>query len=310
MIIAKNLCKSFPNNINAVNNLSFHISKGETVGLIGANGAGKTTLIKLISGLLSPSEGFIRIFEQNPMKRNIDSGLRMGIVFGNLHSLQEDLTVRLNMELVKSIYRISDELYKSRLSRLCKTLDIESFIEYRVSQLSLGQRMRAEIASVLLYEPELLILDEPFVGVDVVAKESIRCLLNELSELNNTTVILTTHNVEEIERICSRVILLDRGNMIYNGSFDKIKNAHASINSLSVQLSDKIPDLQDMPIVRYIIENDRLTVWYDSRIIGSKDITGYLLSKCKVKDLIIRKPTIEEIIRKIYEENKDESDYN
>ena len=229
MIIAKNLSKEFHNNIKAVNNLSFHINKGETVGLIGANGAGKTTLIKLISGLLKPDSGFVRIFEDNPLARKAKNGPFMGVVSGqrpsgtydngkgaNTATLQEDLTVELNMELVKAIYRIPDDRYNKKLSELTDALGLNSFMKYRIDQLSLGQRMRAEIAVVLLYEPELLILDEPFIGVDLIAKESIRQILQKMSKDKNTTIILTTHNVEEIEKICERVILLDKGSMVFN----------------------------------------------------------------------------------------------
>lgn len=206
------------------------------------------------------------------------------------------------MELIKAIYKIPNEKYEQKLSELSEALGLQSFMKYRVDQLSLGQRMRAEIAVVLLYEPDLLILDEPFIGVDLIAKESIRQFLQNLSNNNNTTIILTTHNVEEIEKICERVILIDKGKMVFNGNFDRIKYSHASINSLSVELIDKIPDMQDFPVIRYSVQNNKLTIWYDSKIISTKDLTTYILSQCEVKDLIIRKPTVEEIITQIYEE--------
>lgn len=315
MIIAKNLCKEFNNNIKAVNDVSFHIKQGETVGLIGANGAGKTTLIKLISGLLKPDSGFVRIFDENPLQRKAKNRPFMGVVSGqrasgvydngrgaNTAALQEDLTVELNMELVKAIYRISNESYNKKLSELKDALGLNSFMKYRVDQLSLGQRMRAEIAVVLIFEPELLILDEPFIGVDLIAKESIRQILQKLSKEKKTTIILTTHNVEEIEKICERVILIDKGSIVFNGSFDRIKYSHASINSLSAKLTDKVPDMQDLPVTKYMIENGKITLWYDSRVISTKDLTSNILSQCRVKDLLIRKPTVEEIMRNIYEE--------
>ncbi len=319
MIIATNLCKTFQNGIKAVNNLSFHISKGETVGLIGANGAGKTTLIKLIAGLLKPDSGFVRLFEENPIKRKAKHGQYMGLISGqqktgaydtgrviSTAALQDDLTVELNMQIIKSIYKIPDNLYKLRLSKLSASFGIENIMHYRADQLSLGQRMRAELTAVLLYEPELLILDEPFIGIDLIAREAIRQNLNNLAKNGNTTIILTTHNVEEIEKICKRVMLIDKGNMIFNGSFDRIKYSHASINSLSAVLTDKIPDMQDLPIIRYSIENNKIKVWYDGAIIHTKDITSYLLSQCEVRDLLIEKPTVEEIIRGIYEEDTNE----
>lgn len=319
MVTAKNLTKTFQNNIKAVNNLSFHISKGETVGLIGANGAGKTTLIKLITGLLKPDSGFVRIFEDNPLGRKAINGPFMGLITAQRTSgsytngtgvsttvLQDELTVELNMELIKAMYKIPQEKYKEKIYKLSNSFGLNSFMKYRVDQLSLGQRMRAEIAAVLLYEPELLILDEPFIGVDLIAKEAIRKNLQNLSKDKNTTIILTTHNVEEIEKICNRVIFIDKGNMIFNGSFDRIKYSHWSINSLSAELTGKIPDMQDLPIIKYKIENNKITIWYDSTVIQTKDITSYLLSQCEIKDLLVKKPTIEEIIRKIYEEDTNE----
>lgn len=316
MIIAKNLSKQFNNDIKAVNNISFHIKKGETVGLIGANGAGKTTLIRLILGLLKPNSGFVRIFDENPLERKDQISPLIGVVSGqqisgtyydcgkgaNTAALQEDLTVELNMELAKVIYRIPNDRYITRLSEISKSLGLDSFMKYRVDQLSLGQRMRAEIAVVLLYEPELLILDEPFIGVDLTAKESIRQILQNMSKNKNTTVILTTHNLEEIEKICERIILIDKGSMVFNGSFDRIKYSHASINSLSAELADKIPDMQDLPVTKYAVNNQKIVLWYDSKIISTKDLTNYILSQCKVKDLLISKPTVEEIIRDIYKE--------
>lgn len=315
MIVVKNLNKQFNNGIKAVNNLSFHIKKGETVGLIGTNGAGKTTLIKLISGLLKPDSGFVRIFDDNPLGRNSKNGPYMGIVSGQQVSggydngkastasmLKEDLTVELNMELIKAIYKIPDEQYGKKCLELTSALGLDDFMKYRVNQLSLGQRMRTELAVVLLYEPELLILDEPFIGVDLIAKENIRQLLQGLAKDKNTTIILTTHNVEEIEKICERVILIDKGKILFNGSFDRIKYSHTSINSLSVEFTDKIPDMQDFPVIRYSVQNNRLKVWFDSKIISSKDLTSYILSECEIKDLLIQKPTIEEIIRQMYEE--------
>lgn len=321
MIVAKNLCKSFSNNIDAVNDVSFHIAKGEFVGLIGANGAGKTTLIKLICGLLAPSKGFVRIFYSNPLDRKHEIGTNMGIIFGSggpnafgslthcYGNLQSDLTIKSNFEIIKNIYKISNEKYNAKIKELCSILDIKSFLNYRVDQLSLGQCMRAEVAAVLLYDPELLILDEPFIGVDIVAKEAIREILKSLSN-NNKTIILTTHSVEEVEHICSRVLLLDKGRLVCNGSFDRIKSAHASINRLSVTVNGIIPDFQDLPIIKYTIDKNRVSIWYESNVLQSKDITNYLLSKCKLTDLLISKPTIEDVIKKIYEEGNNEQHNN
>jgi|GEM_PF-43542 len=319
MIVAKNLSKAF-GNVQAVNSMSFHITKGETVGLIGANGAGKTTLIRMMCGLLKPSSGFVRVFRTNPVEHTRNVGRRLGIVLGsgqlsyvaystpgrNYVNLQSDLTLKNNFENIKSIYRISKEEYNQRLSELCSILDIRDYFDYRVSQLSLGQCMRAEIAAVLLYEPELLVLDEPYIGIDIMAKRAISQMLKTLSVKKETTIILTTHNVEEIESVCSRVILLDGGNMVYNGTLDRLKTAHAGINALSVKIAGAIPDLQDLPVIRYTIENDSIKIWYDSNALHSKDITNFILSQTSMTDLLISKPSVEEVLKNIYKGDKNE----
>lgn len=332
MIIAKNLCKTFSDSIKAADNLSFHISKGETVGLIGANGAGKTTLIRLISGILSPDSGYVRVMDKNPLGGNRQLNLNLGMVLGiggvyagngkasfgfdvgsalgNSGNLEPELTVEHNFQLVKAIYHISKDDYSRRLEALSSSLDIKSFLNFRVNQLSLGQRMRVELASVLLFEPKLLILDEPFIGIDVVAKEAIRSKLLQLSRDKDITIILSTHNVEEVERICDRIIFLDNGKMIYNGSFDRIKYTYRKIHSLTVAVNDKIPDMQDLPIEKYSLKDNNLTIWYDSTMINAREITKFLLSQCTISDLLIHKPTIEEIIKQICAEDENEQSNN
>lgn len=332
MIIAKNLCKTFTGSIKAADDLSFHISKGETVGLIGANGAGKTTLIRLIGGILSPDSGIVRVMNENPLGGNRKLSFNMGIVFGiggafagkgrasfgfdvgsalgNSGNLEPELTVEHNFELIRAIYRISKKDYNRRFEELSATLDIKSFLNFRVNQLSLGQRMRVELASVLLYEPELLILDEPFIGIDVVAKEAIRKKLQQLANDRNMTIILSTHNVEEIERICDRVVFLDKGKMIYSGGFERIKYTYGKSHSMTVEVSDKIPDLQDLPVEKYCVDNNKLTIWYDASVINSRSITKFLISQCSISDLLIHKPTLEEIIKQICREDENEQTYN
>lgn len=314
MIVMKNLTKTFPSGITAVNDISLHIAKGETVGLIGANGAGKTTLIKLICGLYLPTSGYIRVFDENPFGRKTKAS-SIGMVTGqmitdgyNYHFghgsslLQDDLSLELNMELIKNIYRVPTDLYKQRLKKLLPKFDLQEQLHYRISQFSLGQRMKAEVAAVLLFQPDLLILDEPFIGIDVVAKETIRTILQEIVRKRKITVILTTHNVEELEKICDRVVFVDHGKLVYNGSFDRLKQSHIGLNCMRLQFQDTPPDLQDFPIERYRIDNHTLTLYYDNSVVSSKDISSYLLSHGKVSDILIQKPTVEEIIKELYKE--------
>ena len=322
MIVMKNLTKIFPNGITAVNDISLHISKSETVGLIGANGAGKTTLIKMICGLYLPTSGYIRVFDENPFGRKSKTQC-IGMVTGQVISdgynyhfghgsslLQDELSLELNMELIKNIYKIPNDIFKERLKDILPKFDLQNLMHYRVNQLSLGQRMKAEIAAILLFQPELLILDEPFIGIDVVAKENIRKTLQEIARSKNTTVILTTHNVEEIEKICERVIFIDNGKLVYNGTFDRLKKSHIGLNSMKAVFDGTPPDLQDFPINRYTIDNNILTLYYDSSVVSSKDISNYLLSRGNVQDILITKPSIEEIIKELYKEDNNGTDNN
>ena len=316
MIILKNLTKTFPNGVTAVKDVSLHIAKGETVGLIGVNGAGKTTLIKLICGLYLPTNGYIRVLDENPFVRK-NKSRHIGLVTGqmitdgyNYHFghgsaiLQEDLSLELNFRLIKHMYRIPDEDYHRRRKALLTKLAMDKLLHYRPDQLSLGQRMKAETAAALLFQPELLILDEPFIGIDVLSREAIRELLRELAAERKTTVILTTHHVEELERICDRALLIDKGELLYNGSFDQLKkhkNLHIGLNEMRIVFKDMPPDLLDLPIQRYTVENNTLTVYYDSSIIPSKDLTDCLLAHGEATDILIRKPALEDILRKLTE---------
>ena len=326
MIILKNLTKTFPNGVTAVKDVSLHIAKGETVGLIGVNGAGKTTLIKLICGLYLPTDGYIRVLDEGTSGRKIKSR-HIGLVTGqiitdgyNYHFghgsaiLQEDLSLELNFRLIKNIYRIPNDDYIRRRKALLTRLDMDKILHYRPDQLSLGQRMKAEVAATLLFQPELLILDEPFIGIDVSSRETIRNLLRELAAQRETTVILTTHNVEELERICDRALLIDKGELLYNGSFDQLKTlkkAHIGLNQMRIVFKGTPPDLLDLPIERYTVENNTLTVYYDSGIIRSKDLTDYLLAHGEAMDILIRKPALEDIIRELTEgEQSHDTEFN
>lgn len=322
MVVIKNLTKEFSGGITAVSDVSLHISKGETVGLIGANGAGKTTLIKMICGLYLPTSGYIRVFGENPFGRK-SKNMHIGIVTGQVVTdgynrnlghgsslFQDELSLELNMELIKNIYKIPNDIFKKRLRNILSEFDLQGLMHYRINQLSLGQRMKAEVAAVLLFQPSLLILDEPFIGVDVVAKENLRKVLHDLSKDKEITIILTTHNVEEIEKICQRVVFINKGRLVYDGSFDRLKKSHIGLNSMRVKFDGMPPDLQDFPIHRYKMENNTITLYYDSGVVRSKDISNYLLSHGSVQDILITKPSVEEIIKELYKEDNNGTDNN
>lgn len=329
MIVINNVSKNF-DEIKAADNISMHIKKGEKIGIVGANGAGKTTLIRMICGLLKQDDGDIRVIGHNPLQHNKNVGRKIGVVYGiggilagkgkmsfgfdaiqafaSSGNLRSDITVSDNFKLIRLMYKIPKDVFKERMDKLHETLEIKNYLNSYVNELSLGQKMRAELASVLIYEPELLILDEPFIGIDIEAKEKIRSYLETLSDKNNTTIILTTHNVEEIEKICNRVVAIDKGKIIFNGGIDKINLTYGKINSMEIEFGENIPDLQDLPFVRYVIHDKRMKIYYDNSRITSKEILQFLSSKYEIKDLLIKKPEIEDIIKQIYYENIDNSD--
>ena len=329
MIIAKNLTKTFYAETNphspqmgiasadtgiiAVKNISLHIKKGETIGLLGANGAGKTTLIRLICGLLTPTEGFLRVFGEDPTFRKPGKINRIGLLSGQqiTDSLQKrtgaggnlpdaDYSLERNLELLGAIYRIPKKICRQRIQDLTEILGIADTLHYRAHQLSLGQRMRAELAAVLLFEPSLLILDEPFVGIDTAAREKLRTLLSSYAGHPETTVILTTHNPAEAEKICDRLLIMDKGALTYNGSMESLKKSRIGLHILKAVFTDAMPDLADLPIDRYTIENNTLTLEYDPTVIGTPELTRYLLSHGSIKDLLIREPGLEDIIRRLH----------
>lgn len=320
MIVMKELNKTFPDNVTAVNNVSLHIAPGEAVALIGANGAGKTTLIKLICGMCKPTSGYLRVFGEDPMKRGKNTpltGLVSGAVITDSYSfhyghsssvLQDDMMLGLNLEMIGNIYRIPKKLVKQRTAEFAEAFGLKELMYYRIAQLSLGQRMKAELAAVLLFSPKLLMLDEPFVGVDATSRLAIGRALNDLVSKGDTTLILTTHSMIEAEQICKRIILLDGGKLAYNGSIDRLKRSRIGLNRIDASFEDTPPDLGDLPVTRYTAENYALSVEYDVSDIPSSDIAGYIIKNSKAKDIMIEKPAVEKIIRELYKEGQNGND--
>lgn len=320
MIVMNELNKTFPENVTAVKDVSAHIAKGEAVALIGANGAGKTTLIKLICGLCKPTSGYLRVFGEDPMKHSKNRppiGFVSGAVitdgynfhFGRSSAvLQDDMELSLNMQMVGNIYKLPKKRIARRTDELTEMFGLKDLLHYRVNQLSLGQRMKAELVAVLLFSPPLLILDEPFIGVDAVSRQTMRDVLKTLTGSGDTTLILTTHSVFEAEQICERVLLLDKGVLAYNGSLDRLKRSHIGYNRLKASFDGVPPDLGDLPIARYTVGNSDICIEYDGADITPRDISGYLMKNAPLRDILIEKPTVEKIIRELYKEGQNGDD--
>ena len=269
----------------AVNDISFSIKKGEIVGFIGPNGAGKSTTIKMLSGILYPDEGEIKINGFIPYKQRKQYVKNIGVVFGQKSQLNWDLPLIESFEFMKYIYKIPEKIYEANLSKFTELLEMKDFIHQPVRQLSLGQRMRGDIVAALLHSPKIVFFDEPTIGLDVVAKEKIRDFVKYMNETEQTTIIFTTHDMQDIEKVCDRLIIIDTGKKIYDGSIAEIKSKY--INSKTIEIW---------------LENGKKEVkTFDVNQTPMNEVMEELFSKYHIKDISICEPEIDGIVRDIYE---------
>ena len=284
----------------AVNDLSFTIEKGEMVGFIGPNGAGKSSTIKMLSGILCPDKGSITVGDFVPYKQRKSYVGNIGVVFGQKSQLQWDLPVIDSFELLRAIYRIPEEKYKRNLERFTEMLDMKSFINQPVRQLSLGQRMRSDIVASLLHSPEIVFFDEPTIGVDIIGKETIRIFIKELNEQDKVTMIFTTHDMQDIEQTCKRIIIIDKGSLMYDGSLQEIRSKYGTSRRLIAEFNE---DTAVAPIKNVIIEDlkDRKASFtFDNNVVDVNKLMHEVLEKYSVHDVTVAEPEIESIIQKIY----------
>ena len=284
----------------AVNDLSFTIEKGEMVGFIGPNGAGKSSTIKMLSGILCPDKGSITVGGFVPYKQRKSYVGNIGVVFGQKSQLQWDLPVIDSFELLRAIYRIPEEKYKRNLERFTEMLDMKSFINQPVRQLSLGQRMRSDIVASLLHSPEIVFFDEPTIGVDIIGKETIRSFIKELNEQDKVTMIFTTHDMQDIEQTCKRIIIIDKGSLMYDGSLQEIRSKYGTTRRLIAEFNE---ETKIEPIKNVIIEDlkDRKASFtFDNNVVDVNKLMHEVLEKYSVHDITVAEPEIESIIQKIY----------
>src|SRR5215831_4840370 len=226
--------------VHAVRDISFQIGPGEMVGCVGPNGAGKSTTIKMLTGILVPSAGHLEVFGQVPYRRRKQIARRIGVVFGQRTQLWWDLPLIDSLELLRYVYRVPAERYARNLRGLCDLLDLDPFLRTPVRQLSLGQRMRGDLAAALLHEPQILYLDEPTIGLDVVAKHRIRDFLRTINRDEGATILLTTHDMSDVEQLCSRLLIIDHGTLLYDGSLEQIRGRLGTERTLVVDLADDV----------------------------------------------------------------------
>ncbi len=295
--------------IKAVDGISFHVPKGEILGFIGPNGAGKSTVIKMLTGILTPTSGTCEINGYIPQKDRQKYVKEIGVVFGQRTQLWWDLALRETYAVLKEIYDVPDNEYKKRMAFLNEVLELDEFISSPVRTLSLGQRMRADIAASLLHNPKVLFLDEPTIGLDVVVKDNIRNAIQKINAEEGTTVILTTHDLSDIELLCNRIVMIDKGKKVFDGQINDLKREFGQMRDLQFELS-AVNDISKLDYTDHFAvfdddvaltnEGASVSVRFNSDKIPVEDMLSYTLSKVHVKDINLKDADIEEIIRRLY----------
>ncbi len=283
----------------AVHDLTFSVDAGEMVGYIGPNGAGKSTTIKMLTGILVPTGGAVRVGGLDPSRERVELARRIGVVFGQRSTLWWDLPLRDSFVLLQKMYRIPLARYRENLDRFVELLDLEAQLDTPVRQLSLGQRMRGDITAALLHDPEVIYLDEPTIGLDVVSKGRLREFLRALNRERGTTLLLTTHDLQDIEALCDRVIVIDHGTSVYDGSLAGLHAQGGSTRTLVVDLVDEAAPI-DVPGAEVRkVEGPRQWLSFPSDA-SAAPIVAAVASAYDVADLSIQEPDIEDVIRDLY----------
>lgn len=299
---AKALFKREYTAIEALKDVSFNIKEGEIVGYIGPNGAGKSTTIKVLSGILVPDSGNCEILGRNPWNDRIAHVKNIGVVFGQRSQLMWDIPVIDSFELLRDIYRVSEQKYKRNLNRLTEILDLSEILTTPVRQLSLGQRMRCEITASLLHSPKVLFLDEPTIGLDAVSKVAVRKFIKEINKENGVTVILTTHDMGDIEALTERILLIGKGQILFDGSFNHLKSRYHSYCVMTVDYSgdDNILDIENTIVLSNI--NGRMVLQVDTKNRSVSSVISHLSSILEIRDISVEARPVEEIIVALYKE--------
>ncbi|MFF5715966.1 ATP-binding cassette domain-containing protein [Streptomyces buecherae] len=288
--------------VRAVDGISFRVPRGEMVGYIGPNGAGKSTTIKMLTGILVPSGGRLRVAGIDPAADRTRLARRMGVVFGQRTTLWWDLPLRDSYALVRRMYRIPDDRYRVNLERCVELLDLAELLEVPVRQLSLGQRMRGDIAAALLHDPEVLYLDEPTIGLDVISKAKVRGFLREVNAEQGTTVLLTTHDLTDIEQLCRRVMVIDHGRVMYDGGLEGLHAVGESERTLVVDLERELPPITGIPGARTVrVEGPRQWLAFPATA-SAAPLVSAVAAAYPLVDLSVREPDIEDVIAKMYAE--------
>ncbi|MDJ0344410.1 ATP-binding cassette domain-containing protein [Streptomyces sp. H10-C2] len=285
--------------VRAVDGISFSVPRGEMVGYIGPNGAGKSTTIKMLTGILMPSGGRVRVAGIDPSRERMKLARRIGVVFGQRTTLWWDLPLKDSYQLVRRMYRIEDGRYAKNLARCVDLLDLGPLLEVPVRQLSLGQRMRGDIAAALLHDPEVLYLDEPTIGLDVISKAKVREFLRTVNTEQGTTVLLTTHDLTDIEQLCERVMVIDHGRLVYDGGLSGLHAVGESERTLVVDFERELPAVRVAGARCVKVEGPRQWLAFPAAA-SAAPLVAELAARYPLVDLSVREPAIEDVIARMY----------
>lgn len=290
--------------VRAVDGLTFSVERGALVGYIGPNGAGKSTTVKLLTGILVPSAGCVRVVGLDPSRQRIPLARRIGAMFGQRVQLWWDLPLIDSFELLRHIYRIPAERYARNLAEFRELLELDPFLRTPVRQLSLGQRIRGEIVAAMLHDPEIVFLDEPTIGLDIVAKQRVREFLLAANRERGVTVMLTTHDLADIERLCSRILILDHGRLVYDGGLEALRARYGAERTLVVDLEEPGPTLRvtDARVTR--VDGSRQWIAFDRERTNAARLAAEVASQAALRDLTVEEPDIEDVVRRIYAERQ------
>lgn len=278
----------------AVDNITFDIGAGEVVGYIGPNGAGKSTTIKMMCGILTPTSGELTVNGLVPYKNRQKNARQIGVIFGQKSQLWWDLPITSSLKLYQKMYEIPDDVYHERYMQLCDMLELDEFADRPVRTLSLGQRMRGELAAAVLHRPPVLILDEPTIGMDVVVKERIRSFLKELNSAYGTTILLTTHDMTDIEKVCARAIMINKGKKLFDGTLEALRKNSQSDSRVTIRLEKAIPPQLEAQLRELEKPEAGMYIFHLSHTDEENRLLSEVLQNNRVLDMYIAEPTLEE----------------
>ncbi len=290
--------------VHAVQDLTFSVERGTILGYIGPNGAGKSTTVKMLTGILVPTAGRVSVGGLVPWDERIALARRMGVMFGQRVQLWWDLPLVDSLELLRHMYRVPADRYRETLAALREALDLDPFIRTPVRQLSLGQRIRGELAAAMLHDPEILFLDEPTIGLDVVAKQRVRELLLRANRERGVTVMLTTHDLADIERLCSRILIIDHGRLIYDGDVNALKERYGTERVLVVDLEEPQGPLvvEGGRVIK--VEGPRQWIAFERSRTNAAQLAAAVATRASLRDLTVEEPEIDDVVRRIYLETR------